>query len=96
MTAVPLPAGPASPAVAPAHPSCADPADPGPCKATIPRFFFNVRTGRCQAFLYGGCRGNHNRFLSLEECRQRCLPGVPPGASPRGFRPSRDLVLLGT
>lgn len=65
--------GPVSPEVGLAHQFCAYRADTGPCRASLPRFFFNVLTGQCEAFVYGGCRGNKNRFGSLEECRQRCL-----------------------
>ncbi|KAK1336466.1 hypothetical protein QTO34_002495 [Cnephaeus nilssonii] len=75
VTAVALPAGPVSPEVGLAHQFCAYRADTGPCRASLPRFFFNVLTGQCEAFVYGGCRGNENRFGSREECRQRCLAG---------------------
>ena len=32
--------------------------DPGPCRAAFPKYFYNVETGRCEKFIYGGCRGN--------------------------------------
>lgn len=101
MTAVALPAGPVSPEVGLAHQFCAYRADTGPCRASLPRFFFNVLTGQCEAFVYGGCRGNENRFGSREECRQRCLAGAagccPGGDTPsRRFHLIRDLILLET
>ncbi|XP_035477824.1 kunitz-type protease inhibitor 2 isoform X2 [Scophthalmus maximus] len=46
--------------------------DPGPCRAAFPKFYFDHNTGTCQSFLYGGCRGNHNRYGSMEECLTHC------------------------
>ena len=46
--------------------------DPGPCRASIPSYFFNLTTGQCEKFIYGGCEGNENRFSLLEDCRQIC------------------------
>uniref|UniRef100_G1P9X1 BPTI/Kunitz inhibitor domain-containing protein n=1 Tax=Myotis lucifugus TaxID=59463 RepID=G1P9X1_MYOLU len=65
--------GPVPPAAGLVHQFCAYRADPGPCKALLPKFFFNVFSGQCEAFMYGGCRGNQNRFESQEACRERCI-----------------------
>ena len=27
---------------------------------------------RCKIFIYGGCKGNRNNFLSETQCTQRC------------------------
>ena len=53
---------------------CFLPADPGPCLAAIPRYYFNLKTGVCEEFTYGGCGGNENNFETLEECNQQCNP----------------------
>uniref|UniRef100_A0A3B1JG60 BPTI/Kunitz inhibitor domain-containing protein n=1 Tax=Astyanax mexicanus TaxID=7994 RepID=A0A3B1JG60_ASTMX len=42
----------------------------GPCRASMPRFFYN--SGTCQRFTYGGCKGNNNNYLSEEECMKTC------------------------
>merc|ERR1711972_1284669 len=45
----------------------------GPCKAAIPRFFFDGASGSCSSFTYGGCRGNGNNFASQQECEAKCI-----------------------
>ncbi|XP_049513034.1 carboxypeptidase inhibitor SmCI-like [Dermacentor silvarum] len=44
----------------------------GKCKASKPRWFFDVRTYRCEEFIYGGCGGNKNNFLTQNECEKSC------------------------
>ena len=34
---------------------------------TNSRFYHNA--GKCEQFIYGGCRGNENNFASLEACQ---------------------------
>ncbi len=51
---------------------CLLPADTGPCDAVIPRYFYNVETGLCEQFIYGGCEGNANNFATPEECEATC------------------------
>ncbi|KAJ8349575.1 hypothetical protein SKAU_G00247050 [Synaphobranchus kaupii] len=62
------------------HHSCALKMDDGPCKALIERFYFDVDTRRCQRFDYGGCQGNANNFVSMEECEKMCI--VKPDKNP--------------
>ena len=50
-----------------------EPVDVGPCKAALQRFYYDTATGACREFIYGGCRGNPNRFNSLDECEQACI-----------------------
>ncbi|KAJ8369129.1 hypothetical protein SKAU_G00091570 [Synaphobranchus kaupii] len=51
----------------------------GPCRASIPRYFYNGTT--CQRFIFGGCKGNQNNYGSVEECQTTCTVTVIP--SPR-------------
>ena len=51
---------------------CNLPLKTGPCKAAIPRFFYNPRTHECERFTYGGCQGNANNFKTLEDCEVSC------------------------
>lgn len=52
---------------------CALKDESGPCKAIKDRFFFNVDTGSCELFEYGGCGGNANNFETLEACEETCV-----------------------
>lgn len=58
---------------------CELPQEEGPCKGHVKAFSFNWVTGKCEAFWYGGCRGNANRFETKQECMQRC--GSPAASS---------------
>jgi len=53
-------------------PRCLLPDDPGPCKGSIPRYYFNKKKGQCQQFIYGGCQGNANNFKKLKACKIGC------------------------
>ncbi|XP_004595222.2 kunitz-type protease inhibitor 2 isoform X1 [Ochotona princeps] len=44
----------------------------GRCRASIPRWWYNATDGTCQQFVYGGCEGNDNNYLSKEQCLEKC------------------------
>ncbi|KAJ3606549.1 hypothetical protein NHX12_026070, partial [Muraenolepis orangiensis] len=44
----------------------------GLCRALFQRWHYNAAAGRCQEFVYGGCKGNRNNFLSDKECTKAC------------------------
>ncbi|NWV44021.1 TFPI1 inhibitor, partial [Grantiella picta] len=67
------------------HSFCAMKADDGPCKAIHIRYFFNIKTRKCEEFEYGGCHGNENNFLTLEECQKMC---VVTGQYPFSYPPT--------
>lgn len=47
-------------------------AETGPCRAMLPRWYFDREEGRCAQFIYGGCGGNRNNFESEEYCMSVC------------------------
>lgn len=51
---------------------CSLPMEIGPCRASMPAFFYDARTRKCSAFIYGGCSGNANRFETEEMCERQC------------------------
>jgi len=51
--------------------------DGGPCRAAMPRFYFNKATNKCESMTYGGCLGNENNFFSIYECELNCEAFVP-------------------
>ena len=55
------------------EPNCNLPAVTGPCKAYFHMWHYDALTGDCTDFVYGGCKGNANRFDSLQYCRDVCL-----------------------
>ena len=53
---------------------CALPSTTGPCRAMMPRYFFNSATRKCERFNYGGCAGNANNFETEDSCKSFCGP----------------------
>lgn len=45
---------------------------PVDCRARFTRFYYNTESKECAEFIYGGCGGNGNRFMTKEECEQKC------------------------
>ena len=75
---------------------CDQPKDPGPCYAHIPRYYYDSSSGQCEEFIYGGCLGNSNRFLTQKECEQACVRAMtesichlsPESGPCKGYFPS--------
>ena len=63
----------------------------GPCRASIPRYFFNQKTGACEMFTWGGCKGVVP-FTTLSECQKagcmanKCRLTGAPGPCRASFR----------
>lgn len=52
---------------------CTAKAVTGPCRAYFSRWHFDAEKNSCDNFIYGGCWGNKNNYLSKEECMSRCF-----------------------
>lgn len=52
---------------------CSLPRDTGPCRNDNLRYFFDSAVKKCRPFVYGGCQGNQNNFLSEQDCQQSCV-----------------------
>jgi hypothetical protein len=63
--------------------------DTGPCLAYLEMFFFNADTNRCEKFVFGGCMGNENRFLTLQQCEETCAAKYVQEASQVCHLPSK-------
>lgn len=44
----------------------------GPCTGYFNRWYFESKKLMCVPFIYGGCRGNRNNFLTGDECMEAC------------------------
>lgn len=53
-------------------PVCSLPQETGPCGTALQRWAYDAAERRCVEFIYGGCRGNANNFVSKEACEIRC------------------------
>ncbi|RDD38046.1 Papilin [Trichoplax sp. H2] len=66
---------------------CKQPKVSGPCMAIIEKYYYNMETGDCEVFTYGGCKGNKNNFATRKDCADKCLKSV------EGCRISPDKVI---
>ena len=62
---------------------CYQPMAPGPCLNSLERFSYNSVTGRCEEFQYGGCGGNRNRFMRVEQCEEECMVAPTTSVAPQ-------------
>uniref|UniRef100_F7BET8 Amyloid beta precursor like protein 2 n=1 Tax=Monodelphis domestica TaxID=13616 RepID=F7BET8_MONDO len=60
---------------------CSQEAMTGPCRAVMPRWYFDLSKGKCVRFIYGGCGGNRNNFESEDYCMAVCKTMIPPTLS---------------
>uniref|UniRef100_A0AAX7UP27 Amyloid beta (A4) precursor-like protein 2 n=1 Tax=Astatotilapia calliptera TaxID=8154 RepID=A0AAX7UP27_ASTCA len=56
---------------------CTLEAETGPCRASMPRWHFDMSQRKCVRFIYGGCAGNRNNFDSEEYCMAVSMPPTP-------------------
>ncbi|XP_018331208.1 spondin-1 [Agrilus planipennis] len=51
---------------------CMEESEAGPCNGYFNRWYFVPSKQMCIPFVYGGCRGNRNNFMTREECMEQC------------------------
>ena len=51
---------------------CFEKLNEGICRALLPRFYYDKTDRKCKHFYYGGCGGNNNNFLTMEDCQNKC------------------------
>ncbi|XP_054565223.1 kunitz-type protease inhibitor 2-like [Eptesicus fuscus] len=71
---------------------CAARVATGPCHASLPRWYFDAKNNSCDRFIYGGCWGNRNNYLSQEACMSSCLGPWSYPAPPHSI--TKDLAEL--
>ncbi|XP_022255050.1 uncharacterized protein LOC106470708 [Limulus polyphemus] len=52
---------------------CHEHPDHGHCVQSQVKYYYNPLSGQCETFLYSGCGGNKNNFLTLQDCQEKCV-----------------------
>nr|XP_060643601.1 tissue factor pathway inhibitor-like [Anolis sagrei ordinatus] len=53
----------------------------GWCRNKLPRYYYDFKNKRCRPFMYSGCAGNDNNFVTHRQCAQQCEPFGNPDFS---------------
>ncbi|CAB4002315.1 protease inhibitor [Paramuricea clavata] len=61
---------------------CFEPKFVGPCRAAMPRYYYNQQSKACEMFIFGGCSANGNNFVKKEDCEITCLGHPTPSQGP--------------
>ncbi|CAH2320462.1 amyloid 2 isoform X1 [Pelobates cultripes] len=64
---------------------CSQEAMTGPCRAMMPRWYYDIRQRKCVRFIYGGCGGNRNNFESEDYCMAVCRIMIPTTPAPADY-----------
>ncbi|XP_041353663.1 papilin-like isoform X2 [Gigantopelta aegis] len=75
---------------------CDQPRVVGPCKAVRQRWYYDRRRRQCMSFLYGGCSGNDNNFMSQESCQRSCETAVATPAPTPAVATKSTTTMTGT
>ncbi|XP_023658081.1 kunitz-type protease inhibitor 1a [Paramormyrops kingsleyae] len=75
---------------------CLVPKKVGPCRGSFPRWHYNAASERCEQFVFGGCKGNNNNYVSKNECEDACKSAVSTHSSRGVLRPSSKGEVCGS
>ncbi|XP_070495247.1 PI-stichotoxin-Hcr2n-like [Chironomus tepperi] len=51
---------------------CTQPKYQGPCRSSMPRYYYDTDQKKCLSFTYGGCNPNGNNFETITKCNETC------------------------
>ncbi|XP_076202088.1 uncharacterized protein LOC143163974 [Aptenodytes patagonicus] len=58
---------------------CLQPMDEGSCQHYALLWYYHAEANACRPFVFGGCRGNSNRFETKWKCERRCKTSAVRG-----------------
>ncbi|XP_072713238.1 uncharacterized protein [Ciconia boyciana] len=58
---------------------CLQPMDEGSCRHYALLWYYHAAANACRPFIFGGCRGNSNRFETKWKCERRCKTSAVRG-----------------
>uniref|UniRef100_A0A8C6Z8B9 BPTI/Kunitz inhibitor domain-containing protein n=1 Tax=Nothoprocta perdicaria TaxID=30464 RepID=A0A8C6Z8B9_NOTPE len=61
--------------------SCLQPMDEGSCQRYVLLWYYHPEADACRPFVFGGCRGNGNRFETKWKCEQQCKMHLQKGSA---------------
>lgn len=77
---------------------CLQPMDEGSCRHYALLWYYHLEANACRPFIFGGCRGNGNRFETKWKCERRCKTSAgkaAPEPSNPPLPPTRSEVKAG-
>ncbi|KAM6425222.1 uncharacterized protein O9250_002704 [Rhynochetos jubatus] len=68
---------------------CLQPMDEGSCQHYTLLWYYHAEANACRPFIFGGCRGNSNRFETKWKCERQCKTSA--GLEVKAGQPTYDL-----
>ncbi|PIC39169.1 hypothetical protein B9Z55_010940 [Caenorhabditis nigoni] len=59
----------------------------------VQRYYFNIVTSQCTSFQFGGCDGNANNFLNIQQCRNFCMSNSCPAGNVAYVDPNSQMPI---
>lgn len=74
---------------------CEQPIEQGPCEGSFERWGYDKDRDVCTPFVYGGCKGTKNNYLSESACNYHCkTPGIGKSKYGLGFFSCFNFLML--